>query len=141
MEISLYLSKNDTSDASKEILVRMLTHSFIWQQYEYRFRAREQTLFEDILADEFVTSVVTLTVLGRKLGRANCAKALDQAVEETVYRLSQKAAQSKLVDLMYGFFQEGNGKGKKRQDILECREELVMKLLTFLPKNVNLDDL
>ena len=117
----------------------MLVHSFIWQQYEYRYRAREQTLFEDILADEFVTSMVTFTVMGRKLGRANCAKALEQAVEETVYRLSQKATQNKLIDLMYGFFQENNGKNKKKQDILEYREELVLKLLTFLPKNVNLD--
>lgn len=98
-----------------------------------------QTLFEDILADEYVTSVVTFMVLGRKPGRANCAKALEQAIEETVYRLSQKQAQGKLVDLMYGFFQEGNSKAKKRQDILECREELVLKLLTFLPKSLNFD--
>jgi hypothetical protein len=124
---------------AKELLVRLLVHSFIWQQYEFHFRDRVQTLFEDILADEYVTSVVTFMVLGRKPGRANCAKALEQAIEETVYRLSQKQAQGKLVDLMYGFFQEGNSKAKKRQDILECREELVLKLLTFLPKSLNFD--
>jgi hypothetical protein len=137
LEISLYLSKTDNTKTAKEVLVRMLVHSFIWQQYEFHFRDRVQTLFEDILADEYVTSIVTFLVLGRKPGRANCAKALEEAVEETVYRLSQKQTQGKLVDLMYGFFQEGNGKNKKKQDILEAREELVLKLLTFLPKNVN----
>jgi hypothetical protein len=140
LEISLYLSKADNTNTAKELLVRMLVHSFIWQQYEFHFRDRIQTLFEDILADEYVASMVTFTVLGRKLGRANCAKALEQALEETVYRLSQKQIQGRLVDLMYSFFQEGNSKTpKKRQDVLECREELVLKLLTFLPKNIHLD--
>jgi hypothetical protein len=115
----------------------MIIHSFIWQQYEYRFRNREQTLFEDILADEYITAIATFTVLGRKLGRANCAKALEQAVGETVYRLSQKQTQNKLVDLIYNFFQEEKAKNKKRPDIIEQREELVLKLLTFLPKNIN----
>jgi len=96
LEINLYLSKTDNSSVAKELLIRMLVHSFIWQQYEYRFRNREQTLFEDILADEYITSAVTFMVLGRKLGRANCAKALEQAIEETVYRLSQKQAQTSL---------------------------------------------
>jgi hypothetical protein len=140
LEISLYLSKADNTNTAKELLVRMLVHSFIWQQYEFHFRDRIQTLFEDILADEYVASMVTFTVLGRKLGRANCAKALEQALEETVYRLSQKQTQGRLVDLMYSFFQEGNSRTpKKRQDVLECREELVLKLLTFLPKNIHLD--
>jgi ribonuclease HII len=113
----------------------MLVHSFIWQQYEYRFRNREQTLFEDILADEYITSAVTFMVLGRKMGRVNCIKALEQAVEETVYRLSQKQTQTKLIDLMYNFFQEE--KTKKTPNIIEHREELVLKLLEFLPENVN----
>lgn len=141
LEISVYLSKTDNTNIAKELLVRMLVHSFIWQQYEFHFRDRLQTLFEDILADEFVAEMVTLTVLGRKLGRANCTRALEQAVEETAYRLSQKATQGRLVDLMYGFFQEGNGNGKtkKKQDVLETREELVLKLLTFLPKSINLE--
>ncbi|MDR2719631.1 MAG: hypothetical protein LBC03_02365 [Nitrososphaerota archaeon] len=115
----------------------MLVHSFIWQQYEYRFRSREQTLFEDILADEYITSITTFLVLGRKPVRANCAKALEQAIEETVHRLSQKQTQNKLVDVMYNFFQEENPKNKKRPDIIEHREELVLKLLTFLPKNID----
>ncbi len=140
LEISLFLSKNDTTASMKELLVRMLTHSFIQQQYEFHFRMREQTLFEDILADEFVTSMVAFMVLGRKLGRANCAKALDQAVEETVYRLSQKAAKSKLVDELYSFYQEYPDKIKKGKiDLLENREELISKLLRFLPKTVNID--
>jgi hypothetical protein len=138
LEINLYISKTDNTNTAKELLVRMLVHSFIWQQYEFRFRDRVQTLFEDILADEYVTSMVTFMVLGRKLGRANCVKALEQAVEETVYRLSEKQAQSKLVDLLYGYFQEGS-KNKKTRDILESREELVLKLLAFLPKSLNLD--
>lgn len=140
LEISLFLTKNDTTNSMKELLVRMLTHSFIQQQYEFHFRIREQTLFEDILADEFVTSMVSFMVLGRKLGRANCAKALDQAIEETVYRLSQKATRSKLVDVMYSFFQEYPGKIKNREiDILQNREALISKLLKFLPKNVNIE--
>ncbi len=139
LEISLYISKTDNTNIAKELLVRMLVHSFVWQQYEFHFRDRLQTLFEDILADEFVAEMVALTVLGRKLGRANCTKALELAVEATAFRLSQKATQGRLVDLMYGFFQEGNGKNKKKQDILETREELVLKLLTFLPKSVNLE--
>ena len=138
LEISIYISKADNTNTAKELLVRMLVHSFIWQQYEYHYRDRVQTLFEDILADEFVTSMVTFMVMGRKLGKVNCAKALEQAVDETVYRLSQKQTQSKLVDLMYGFFQE-DPKSKKRADILQYREELVVKLLTFLPKNIELD--
>ncbi len=117
----------------------MIVHSFIRQQYEYRFRNVDQTLFEDILADEYVTAIITFTVLGRKLGRANCAKALEQAVEETVYRLTQKQTQTKLVNLLYNFFQEEKTKTKKRQTILEKREELVVKLLTFLPNNIATD--
>lgn len=141
LEISLYLSKADNTNTAKELLVRMLVHSFIWQQYEFRFRDHIQTLFEDILADEYTASMVTFMVLGRKLTRANCIKALEQAVDETVYRLSQKQVQGRLVDLMYGFFEEENEKAaKKRRDVLECREELVLKLLTFLPKNIQ-DDL
>jgi len=136
LEISVYLLKTDNTNMLKELLIRMLVHSFIWQQYEYRFRNREQTLFEDILADEYVTAIITFTVLGRKIGRTNCAKALEQAVEETVYRLTQKQTKNKLVDLMYNFFQEKKLKTKKRPDIIEHREELVLKLLTFLPKNI-----
>jgi hypothetical protein len=137
LEISLYLSKTDNINTLKELLTRMIVHSFIWQQYEYRFRNREQTLFEDILADEYITIVTTFIVLGRKLGRANCAKALEQAIEETVYRLSQKQTQNRLVDLIYNFFQEEKTKNKKRPDIIEQREKLILKLLTFLPKNIN----
>ena len=101
---------------------------------------REQTLFEDILADELVTSMVSFMVLGRKLGKANCAEALDQAIEQTVYRLSQKTARTKLVDTLYGFFQEqpANGKNQKR-DVLASREELISKLLEFLPKTDNIN--
>ena len=140
LEINLFLTKNDTTNSMKELLVRMLTHSFIQQQYEFHFRMREQTLFEDILADEFVTSMVSFMVLGRKLGRANCAKALDQAIEETVYRLSQKTARNKFVNELYSFYQEYPDKIKKRQvDLLENREELISKLLRFLPKTVNID--
>jgi hypothetical protein len=140
LEITLFLTKNDTAKAMKELLVRMLTHSFIQQQYEFHFRIREQTLFEDILADEFVTSMVSFMVLGRKLGRANCAKALDEAIDETVYRLSQKTTKNKLVNVLYDFFQEYPEKIKKREtDILENREELISKLLEFLPKKVNID--
>ncbi|MCL1965871.1 MAG: hypothetical protein FWF66_01345 [Candidatus Bathyarchaeota archaeon] len=139
LEISLYLSKTDNTNTAKELLIRMLVHSFIWQQYEYRFRNREQTLFEDILADEYIAAIATFTVLGRKLGRANCAKALEQAVEGTVYRLSQKQTQNKLVDLLYNFFQEEKTKTKKSQNLLEKREELIQKLLTFLPKTIETD--
>ncbi|MCL2173089.1 MAG: hypothetical protein LBH62_04335 [Nitrososphaerota archaeon] len=134
LEISLYLSKTDNINTAKELLIRMLVHSFIWQQYEYRFRNREQTLFEDILADEYVTSAFTFMILGRKMGRANCVKALEQAVEETVYRLSQKQTQTKLAEVMYNFFQEENLRTKKRTNIIEHREELVLKLLEFLPE-------
>ena len=116
----------------------MLAQSFITQQYEFHFRMREQTLFEDILADEFSASMVCYIVLGRKLSRANCAEALDQAIEYTVYRLSQKTPRGKLVDLLYGYLQENPGKTKK-QDILETREKLVAKLLEFLPKSVSVD--
>ena len=136
LEISVYLSKSDNFNTLKELLVHMLVQSFIWQQYEYRFRYCEQTLFEDILADEYVTVIATYTVLGRKLGRANCAKALEQAIEETVYRLSQKQTQNKLINLLHDFFQEEKTKNKKRQPLLEKREELILKLLTFLPKNI-----
>jgi len=137
LEISLYLSKTDNAATAKEVLIRMLVHSFIWQQYEYRFRNREQTLFEDILSDEYVTSAITFMILGRKMGRANCVKALEQAVKETVYRLSQKQTQTKLVDLIYNFFQEEKTKNKKSSNIIEHREELVLKLLEFLPENIN----
>ncbi len=135
LEVSLFLTKNDPPNSMKEHLIRMLAHSFIQQKYEFHFRIREQTLFEDILADEFVTSMVTFTVLGRKLGRSNCEKALDEAMNETVYRLSQKAARSRLVDVLCSFSQQYPSKAKNRKtDILEKREELISKLLKFLPK-------
>ena len=92
LEIHLYLNRNDKTATMKELLIRMLTQSFIHQHYEFHFRIREQTLFEDILADELVTSKISFMVIGRKLGRANCAKALDEAVEQTIYRLSQKSS-------------------------------------------------
>jgi hypothetical protein len=141
LEISLFLTKNDTTNYMKEQLVNVLTHSFIQQKYQFHFRIREQTLFEDILADEFVSSIVSSMVLGKKPGRINCEKALDEAVEETVNRLSQKATRSKLLDIMCSFSQEYSEKVKSRKlDVLEEREELVSKLLKFLPENINNED-
>jgi hypothetical protein len=139
LEISLYLSKTDNNNTTKEQLIRTIVHSFVWQQYEYRFRNQEQTLFEDILADEYVTSTTTFMILGRKLVRTNCAKALQQALDETIYRLSQKQTQNKLVDFMYNFYQEETTKNKKRPNIIEHREKLVQKLLTFLPNAKNVE--
>lgn len=137
LEINLFLSKNDTTNIVRELLLRMLVHSFIQQQYEFRFRISEQALFEDILVDEFLTSMVSLTVLGRKLSRLNCSKALDRAIEETVFRLSQKKARNKLLDALCKFYQAGKGKSKRKQmDILIDREELIEMLLEFLPINV-----
>jgi hypothetical protein len=141
LEMGLFLSKNDTTNFVKEQLVNVLTHSFIQQKYQFHFRIREQTLFEDILADEFVSSMVSLMVLGKKMGRSNCEKALDEAVQETVNRLSQKETRSKLLDVMSGFSQEYLGKVKSRKlDILEEREELVSKLLKFLPETISDED-
>ncbi|MCW4028581.1 MAG: hypothetical protein NWE92_02895 [Candidatus Bathyarchaeota archaeon] len=137
LEVNLFLNRNDTTASLKDLLVRMLVHSFIHQQYEYRFRIRELTLFEDILADELVTSKISFMVMGRKLGRANCAKALSEAVEQTVYRISEKQARDKLVDLAYKFFQESTAKNKQpKTDILTSREELILLLLELLPKTV-----
>jgi hypothetical protein len=141
LEISLFLTKNDTTNYLKEQLVNVLTHSFIQQKYQFHFRIREQTLFEDILADEYVSSIVSSMVLGKKPGRANCEKALDEAVQETVHRLTQKATRSKLLDVMCSFSQEYSEKVKSRKlDILEEREELVSKLLKFLPETINYED-
>jgi hypothetical protein len=138
LEMGLFLSKNDSTNFMKEQLVNVLTHSFIQQKYQFHFRIREQTLFEDILADEFVSSMVSLMVLGKKMGRSNWEKALDEAVQETVNRLSQKETRSKLLDVMSGFSQEYLGKVKSRKlDILEEREELVSKLLKFLPETIS----
>jgi len=138
LEISLFLTKNDQTNSMKEQLVNALTHSFIQQKYQFHFRIREQNLFEDILADEFVSSMVSFMVLGKKVGRANCEKALDEAIIETVCRLSQKVTRSKLLDVMCSFSQEYLGKVKSRKlDILEEREELLSKLLKFLPGTIN----
>jgi len=135
LEVHLFLSRNDTTASLKELLVRMLTQSYIHQQYEFHFRLKEQTLFEDILADEMVTSKISCLVMGRKLGRANCAKALGEAVEQTVFRLSQKAARDKLAEFTYSFFQDLQVKGKQQKtDVLANREELIAKLLGLLPK-------
>jgi hypothetical protein len=99
---------------------------------------REQTLFEDILADELLASKVGFAIAGRKLGRSTCAEALDQAVAQTVYRLSQKAARNKLVELLHGYFENTPIKAKRdERDVLAVREELVAKLLELLPKSVN----
>jgi hypothetical protein len=137
LEVHLFLGRNDTTASLKELLVRMLVHSYIHQQYEFHFRIRELTLFEDILADELMTSKICFMVMGRKLGRANCAKALSDAVEATVYRLSEKQAKDKLVDLTYKFFQGYPAKNKQpRTDILETREELILLLLELLPKTL-----
>ena len=136
----MYLTKTDNIAHMKEVLVQLLTHSFIEQMYEFHFRVREQTLFEDILADECLASIVSLMVLGKKPVRANCAKALDQAISETVFRLSQKTARGKLLDATYNFFQGYPDKIKnQRIDILENREVFISKLLRFLPENVKID--
>lgn len=140
LEIDMYLTKNDNIAHMKDVLVGLLTHSFIEQMYEFHFRVREQTLFEDILADECLAAIVTLMVLGKKPVKANCAKALDQAISETVFRLSQKTARGKLLDEMYNFFQEYPDKIRnQRIDILENREVFISKLLRFLPKDVEID--
>ena len=140
LEINMFLTKNERTISMKELLVRLLTQSFIHQQYEYHFRIREQTLFEDILADEFLAATVGLLVMGRKLGRSNCSKALDLAIEATVCRLSQKGTRNRLVKALYSFSQENLSRSQKQKaDILEKREELVSQLLMLLPKNVSAD--
>lgn len=137
LEINMFLTKNDATNTLREHLIRMLTHSFIQQKYEFHFRIREQTLFEDILADEFITSIVSYTVLGRKPGRTNCEKALDEAIDETIYRLSQKPVRSRLVDVMYSFSQPPKSKAKNcKTDILKKREDLILKLLEFMPQTI-----
>jgi hypothetical protein len=139
LEVNLFLAKNDTQDTLKQLLIRMLVSSFIQQQYEFHFRMREQTLFEDILADELLALKVSFSIAGRKLTRSTCAEALDQAVAQTVYRLSQKAARNKLVELLHSHFEDTPIKAKKdERDILAVREELVAKLLELLPKSVNI---
>ena len=76
-------------------------------------------------------------VMGKRLGRANCAKAVDQAVEQTVYRLSQKSARDKLVDLTYNFFQKKSPTSmQQKTNVLANREELIVKLLELLPNTV-----
>lgn len=137
IEINLFLTKSDSPDTLKTLLVRMLVYSFVQQQYEFHFRMREPTLFEDILADELVAAKTSLIVMGRKLGRANCAKALDQAIQQTVYRLSKKQAQNTLIDMAYSYFQDYPANKKQKVDILTSREELIEKLLELLPKTVN----
>lgn len=134
IEINLFLVKSDSPDTLKTLLVRMLVYSFVQQQYEFHFRMREQTLFEDILADELVAAKAGLIVMGRKLGRANCAKALEQAIQQTVHRLSKKQAQNALIDMAYNYFQEYPANKKQKVDILASREELIAKLLELLPK-------
>ena len=137
LEIHLFLTKTDTTNFMKERLTRLLTRSFILQKYQFHFRLREQTLFEDILADEFLTSMVSLMVSGKKPGRTSCEKALDEAIGETVYRLSQKNARSKLLDAMCSFSQDYTRKIKnEKTDILEEKENLIAKLLSFLPESV-----
>jgi hypothetical protein len=137
LEINLFLAKSDSLDTLKTLLMRMLVYSFVQQQYEFHFRMREQTLFEDILADELLAAKVGLIVMGRKLGRANCAKALELAIRQTVYRLSKKQAQNALIDMAFDYFQEYPANKKQKVDILTSREGLIAKLLELLPKTVN----
>ena len=137
LEIHLLIPKNDTSGALKENLIRMLTHSYIKQKIEFHFRIREQTLFEDILADELFTSIVAFAIMGKKSGRANCEKALNQAINETVYRLGQKTTKNRLIDLLNNFSKQYSTKIKnQKNDLLEQREELITKLLEFLPQTL-----
>jgi hypothetical protein len=137
LEISIFLAKNDNINSMKEQLVSMLTRSFIQQKYQFHFRIHEQTLFEDILADEFVASMISFMVLGKKPGRANCEKALNEAIEETVYRMSQKTARAQLLTLLCNFSQEYTAQIKGRKtDVLEKREELITQLLKFLPETL-----
>jgi hypothetical protein len=138
LEINLFLSKTDTINNLKTLLVRMLVYSFVQQQYEFHFRMTEPTLFEDILADELVAQKVSFLVLGKKLGKANCTQALQQAIAQTVYRLSKKQAQTKLVEMAYKYFEDPQAKNRKQKiDILTSREELIAKLLELLPKTIN----
>jgi hypothetical protein len=134
IEINLFLAKNDSPDTLKTLLVRMLVYSFVQQQYEFHFRMTEPTLFEDILTDELIAAKTGLIIMGRKLGRANCTKALDQAIQQTVYRLSKKQAQNTLIDMAFTFFQEQPANRKQKVDILISREELIANLLELLLK-------
>ena len=137
LSIDLYLSKTDTLGSMKENLVHMLTRSLICQKYQFHFRMREQTLFEDILADEFLALIVTYMVMGKRIGRNNCEKALDAAIQETVQRLEQKKPRAKLLDALCNFSQEYARQIKERKtEILTERERLVADLLTMLPEAV-----
>lgn len=137
LEIHLFIARTDSINALKMLLTRMLVYSFIQQQYEFHFRIREQTLFEDILADQLLAAKVSLIVEGKKLSRAHCAKAVQQAIEQTVYQLSKKKAQNTLSQFAYDFFQEYPAKSKQKVDILTSREELIDKLLELLPRAAN----
>jgi hypothetical protein len=137
LEINLFIARTDSINTLKMLLVRMLVYSFIHQQYEFHFRMREQTLFEDILADQLLAAKVSFIVTGKKLGRANCIRAVQQAIEQTVYQLSKKKAQNTLSQLAYDFFQEYPAKSKQKIDILTSREELIDKLLELLPRAAN----
>jgi len=148
LEISLFIAKSDTANNQKERLIRMLVHSFIQQKYEFHFRMHDQTLFEDILADEYLTSIVSLAVMGKKPGRTSCEKALDEALSETIFRLSQKPVRTRLINILRNLSQTPqnvktsnrkckNSPQKPHTDILEKREELITELLQFLPKNLH----
>ncbi|NLF87509.1 hypothetical protein GX563_01660 [Candidatus Bathyarchaeota archaeon] len=52
--------------------------------------------------------------------------------------MSQKTARNKLVELLHGHFEDTPIKAKRgERDVLAVREELVAKLLDFLPKSVD----
>lgn len=137
LEIHLFVARTDSINTLKMLLTRMLVYSFIQQQYEFHFRMREQTLFEDFLADQLLAAKVGLIVMGKKLSRAHCVKAVQQAIEQTVYQLSKKKAQNILSQLVYDFLQECPAKSRQKVDILTSREELIDKLLELLPRAAN----
>lgn len=140
LRLNLYLQKSDTWIGIKRVLIRGLLRSLIWQKYCFEFRIKEPTIFEDILAEELVTSIVECRVLRRKPTKKTCTEALNYAINETIHRLSRSNPQKKLIDTMFEFFEGYKHRIKNKEyNILKEKQILLTKLLKLLPETFDSD--
>jgi len=136
LECNLFLRKGYTWTDVKAVLIHELIHCLMWQKFYFDLRTRKPTFFADVFADELMACVVECLVLGHKPSYQTCDDAIDCAIGEAVYRLSETDERGKLVRAL-GFLEEYCSKMKnKESNILKAREGVLGRLPSLIPEKI-----
>jgi hypothetical protein len=137
LECNIYMGRSDTWRELKAPLVHELIHCLMWQKLYFDRRTGKPTFFADVFADELMACVVERLVIGFKPSYDACYDAIDAALGEAVYRLSETNQRGKLVKALMEFFDDYISKvGKKESNILKERENLLDRLPSLIPESI-----